>query len=449
MIQFIYNPAIINSFISTAYCATGDLVKDENSIIQKLLDIVYYRYPWNSRTTFVHGSNKDYLFYLVFDTKQNKWLFYHRNPFWEKTKTIKSVMHMNDIKEYVESLIYCDTIVKTYQYMGFIVQNENNIDIINIINQEGNSIIANEIYPIGISYVDFDNKTYHLNGTNPFFQNYSDMIIPTRTGLVHINPKSDVEMLLSVMRIGKSQSHVRDLVNVLVSKEYADNMQVVFYKLKMRFERIQSMRPKIEYSKIYQLFDEHDKEYYNMKMKTFQKSIIDTFQQAKNVFSLCSNNNDMGIFVSDFVNSFKFDLAFELSIVYHRLRHFPQERVKLYRKYPNHPYVKLLKMIQDIYVKNHKRSRNFINVDIISKMLEKDNMIINDEFSEIIIQAVSRRSELFVYMYNLYLESVSKNVKPKYKTKYNYFPFKIFSPTLFAMDHMLNIPEILLVPDTN
>ncbi|XWV25200.1 hypothetical protein QJ856_gp0572 [Tupanvirus deep ocean] len=439
MIQFIYDPAIINSFISTAYCATGDLVQDENSIIQKLLDIVYFPYPLNSRTSFVHGNDKNYLFYLVFDTKQNKWLFYHRNYLLQIELTTGTSSNTHDLYKYIESLIRCRVVTKTKKYMG-VIKNNNTINIINVLDESGKSIIDNDLYSIGPGCVDFKNKFYYSLGSNINFENYRNIIIPTRTGLVHINPQSDVEMIFSVMRIGKNKPQITDLVNVLVSNEYADNTQIVFDKLKLRFKMIQSMKPKTEYSKIYQLYDQHDKEYYNMKMQIFQKNVIDIFTKAIN-----HDENNIGNFVSDFINSFKFDLAFELSIVYHRLRHFPQERVKLFRTYPNHPYVKLLKMIQDDYIKNHKRLRNFINADIISKMFEVNNMIIHDEFYETIIQAVTRRSELFVFMYELYLESVANNVRPKYKTKYNYFPFKIFSPTLFAMDHMLNIPDVCLI----
>ena len=224
-------------------------------------------------------------------------------------------------------------------------------------------------------------------------------------------------------------SHNFQITKILSQHENDNNLITNFDKIKFCFEHIQKIHPKSDYSKIYQLIKNYDKKYYDTKMEKFQLDVMGIFDQNK-----LPNIAD---FIKKFIDSFKRDLALEVCLVYHRLRHFPQAKIKLYRAFPCHSYFKLLALVQKYYLVN-KKNCNDIGVNDICEIFGNNDFINNDEIITIIIDAVSNRNKLFVYAYMLYIETITKNIKPKYKTKHNYFPFNVFSSALFAMDHMLS-----------
>jgi hypothetical protein len=441
MVQFIYNPTIIKEFISIAYCTYDELIQNENNDLQKCFDLIYYPFPYESVTTYAPGQQLNNLFYLIFDPGLDQWLFYHKNTMWHYSRTVKMIINMRTIERYLDNFSKSNPFVKENKYIG-VIKNNKEIQFINIINEKDENVLLQyNIYPTDT--INFFCKlcmcwNYNLKKyTQTIFDKCQDIIIPSKKGLVHINPQSDIDMIFSIMRKSKNKNHNKELALILSSKEYHCNLDKVFDSLNVRFTCIQTIYPKPEYSKIFQLINQNDEQFYNKKMPQFQTGVIKIFESQKVIKT--GTHEEIGIFIGNFISSFETDLALELTLVYHRLRFFPWEKNKLFKTFPNHPYVKLLLMIQNYYDANKKHLGKYISANDISMMLKKDDFVTSDETTKTIIEATISRSELFTYMYELYLETKNNNIEPKYTIKYNYFPFKIFSGILFAMDHMFSI----------
>jgi hypothetical protein len=414
MLEIIYDPSIINSFISIIYCATGDL--NPNSSIMKMMDMDHHFYSHTQNIPLIDGKNKNDLFHLIYDSNENIWIFFHMKKDWDD---------VNIVHKYLNTLISSGFCKKKIKYFG-IIENNVKLEFISAVSQN------KCIYDLNTKYSKF------INFSDENFEkkiNYQDIIIPTINGFTHINSGSEIDLIFSTIRISKNLDHCRKLIDILISEHYDDNLGPVVNKLITKFQILQISNPKNAYSHIFQLISQYDEKYFCTKMRKFQQDVVEIFQKIR---GHQTDSTATASIITDFINIFKIDLAYELNTIYQRLRFYPNERIKLYESYPQHPYIKLLKIIHN----NYLHTKNRITTDEIYILLsQSNNFITNDELTLTIKNAIGKRSELFIFMYNLYIESREKCIKPKYRTKHNYFPFKIFSSTLFFMEHMLASPE--------
>jgi hypothetical protein len=237
------------------------------------------------------------------------------------------------------------------------------------------------------------------------------------TMIILDNPSECIDFIFFILISGRSFSHIVELIGHWMS-------QTDYQYFVENIKSIQSIKPKEQYSRIYNLYRNHDRKYFDRKMTNFQENVIRILNNFENL-----STDPFEISMAKFIDRVKIDLSVELNTVYQRLRYFPQERNLLYRTYPDHPYVKLIKMIHIHYL-DDKRIVNINAMEILHFFNKVD--------ANVLIDAVATRSELFEFMYERYLGTVANNVAPKYNTKHNYFPFKVFSPILFLMEHLSN-----------
>jgi len=182
------------------------------------------------------------------------------------------------------------------------------------------------------------------------------MLIPMNDNLVILEPASSIDLIFKYVKSKNDQKTLENFFDK-IDKQIPNEYQLLSIDLKHNFLLVKQSLPKIEYNQIYKLFEEHDKIYFNSKMNQFRGSICGFFDQINSAESAPSNNScELNKLMVSFIAKLRLDLCLELSMVYHRLRHFPQERSKLYNKFPNHSYVKLIKFIHQNFTKNKNKS---------------------------------------------------------------------------------------------
>lgn len=422
MFQITYDPRLLNSLISTIYFGDGEIENSSSKINNDLIDLDFF-------SPVILGRDKINLFYLSFDRIIQKWRFYHFNEYWDFLFDNEDILLMfSDYKDCLEKNIK--------GYMG--VFKDQRISMLYYLDNTGNPYF-NSNFDTWIDFrknILFIKKEINniLDTYEKPIENYNDIIIPIYNGLLHLNPKSVNDLIFSSLTIFNCNQNIDETMKIFISDNYYRHLEPTIQCFKANIQKIQFIKPKSFYSEIYKLIMENDKKYFDGKMKQFQKQVITIF---KNLEKFGPDKKElMANVISDFIINLKNDFAKEISIIYHRLRHYPNERLALYKKYPNHPYIKLIKMVHQFY---KKESFKYITNIEIHTFLEKSdiNFIIYDEKTSLIMDTIMHRSELFVFMYNQYLNTTAQKIKPKYQIKYNYFPFKVFSPYLFIMEHIL------------
>ena len=195
----------------------------------------------------------------------------------------------------------------------------------------------------------------------------------------------------------------------------------------LRTVHVKDKHPKEFYKLIHQLFKNHDNQYYQKKIKIFQAQAICDFNNFDN-FDAVPNSLQYSIFIE----AFNRNLVSEIYFVYHRWRCFPNERLAIYQKYPNHAYVKLIKLIHQHFLKTN----NPITIESLFKLIYESSSSLS--YLSLLLEAIKTRSELFTESYYLYLNTSRTGIKPKYKLKHNYYPFQIFSFHLFLIEHLFD-----------
>jgi len=439
MFRITYDPVMMNSFVKTVYCTDEELRHPKSTIF----DLIGLDTSINQLFPFISGKEKDFMFYLKFGIVDGKWNFYHQNYYWSillDASIIEKIManEMGTLED------------KSCSYIGLIINGVPNFFICfsekknHSINQQAQSekyddkkTLMNQFFDTCINF--HEKIIYEKIYTKKEVLFYHDIIIPTENGLVHINPLSSKDFIFTNMLIAKSDNQASEMICELLSERYYHHLKPTIENFCNNMVKIQSTKSKESYNEIYNLFKKHDKEYFDEKMTSLQKKALNIFTDCQK-YNNSNQADNMAKFIVEFIISLKRDFSYELSTVYHRLLHYPNERIKLYQAYPDHPYIKLLKMVHRHFVNKYgKQSNKFISSTDITDFLEKNYMdlVIYDEKTMLFVDAMSRRSDIFVYMYNLYLNTISSDIKPKYKTKYNFFAFKVFSPFLFIMEHML------------
>lgn len=389
----IYNPYIINSSVCTVYCSLDEF--NNNHEIREYLDIIPDDFPIISN---VEISN---LVYLKFDDSKKLWKIYHAN----NNEDFR--LELNNAFYFINTLL-----LNKRRYFGVLINH--NLKIIKCILPSGEVKVCNKK-----DVIDQDN--------------FKNILIPTTTGgVVHINSTSFNDLIFSTFKFSNCENETYNILNKLVSPGYYQNLKSAIQDFEEKFRRIKSLNPIIHYSEIYNYFRKFDTEFFNNKMGQFQNEIMEMFKEFDHVFGENSNPYKQAYFIANFINNLKKDLCIELNLVYYRLRDFPKQRTEIYHKYRKHPYIKLLKIIHQRFLDGNKR--RYVCFNEIYQMFSDDNLVVYDKLTTITKNAIASRSQLFCFAYQQFLDS--KYIKRKYRAKYDYFPFKIFSSRMFIMEHM-------------
>lgn len=442
-----YNPAVLRSIFSYAYSSQKQLL-NKNSQINELLSIKFLSGSYANCIPVLPKENLKNIFYLFFNPDSFKWIFYHCNDKWNNYAEIKKILFLLDDNSYLTK--YLDTMVYA---IGYVCSNK-----IHFISLEGhNGAIPIVSYSC---YADLENnilyKKIKPTVTTSIFQNsniymaeelvtYTDILTPVNGGIAHINSGLAKDLIFITFKISSHSKYVRECLEILTSKNYYGELYPALGDLTDRLLSVITGPPKDNYNSVYQLFRANDGEYFNTKMGQFQHDVLQIFNKI-NILRADNSPVEYCNFISDFIAGFKKDICFELNTVYHRLRCFPQERIKIYKKFPNHPYIKLCKLIHQYFVEQRAINKSYkITTQNIYNFLtknDKTNLIIYDDQLIILINAIKNRSSLFVPWYKIYLNSVRENIKPKFTVNkssnpHYYYPFKVFYARLFIMEHFL------------
>lgn len=439
--QLVRDSSKINSLINVVYSGKNELSIDP-VVIKQHFGGIYFSAPCDHVVPAIFGKHKPNLFYLTFDHDLNKWMIYHNNSHWTENNILECFTKNCQNVDILEK--------KSSSFIGFVINGRP--EITQSIKEKG----ANTFNWLCYSFVDFKNNliyTREFSACGNFcryvatpIENHRDIIVMSNSGsgapLTHLNPQSPIDMIFSTLKLGKSLKHTRLIMDTLFSEKYLINLLPTIDAFWYGFEKSRRIKPKEQYSKIYQLFDKHDKEYFDFKMGSFEKEVVQMYEEFGNSFRNDELNPEtFAIFMTNFIENLKKDLFIELCCLYQRLRLFPNERIILYRKFPNHPYVKIVKMIHRYYLDNGKYISNVLSFKDIDGLFEKYGrsyeMPLYDQFVSELLGAITQRSDIFVFMYNTYLDTCRAGIKPNHKTSYDYFPLKVFSAKLFVMEHLL------------
>ena len=468
-----YNPAVVKSIFSYAYSSKKELV-NKKAKINELLSIQYLSYPNNYCVPVLPKKHINDFFYVIFNEEIGKWIFYHSNKSWTSYNKISKISNLLDtdpyLKKYLPDMMHC---------FGYIV--DNSLQFIYFSKKNDTSISPCTMRCIPITshycYIDLKNNFLKTKVSHGYKETYiescSDLIVPLDKGMAHINSSSFIDLIFIIFKLSANNNDVDDFLEILTSKNYYDEINPAFQNFFDKLNLIRTTPPMDNYNLVYQLFSDHDKNYFDEKMTEFRENVLETFNKSTfqnsspDEISLSTKRQVMPEasipritlsenrqvmpeasipsitnFLSEFIGGFKRDISFELNTVYHRLRCFPQERIYLYEKFSSHPYIRLIKLIHQHFVceknKNDKYKITTENIYNFLTLNDKTNLVIYDNRFITLMDAVSRRNELFVEWYKLYLNSIVGGVQPKYKPSYYYFPFKLFYCRLFIMEHVMN-----------
>lgn len=439
--RIIYDPVVINDNIGVVYTTTTEMIG--HGAIHDIVQFSYYPDPYQSMIPYIDGSKRNQLFQLKYKPKRNMWYFFHANLDLFNDNRIART-----IKYYLHRMEGYRCLNKKHKYLGLITE-DYNIIVINTIVDDGNNYLHDD-YP---SKLDLTNGIIHYNiddqiKTEKFRAH--DIILATENGFVCVNPVSHIDMIFSIIRNSQCKDKIKELTNSILCNSFAGVLPNPFTQIGKILEHIEKLEPKSEYGQIFSMYSIHDHEYHENKFTEFKDNVVRIFRQSNEAFSQWSMDK-ISCFITEFIGTFKMDFVRELCVIYHRMKHFPEERKIIYATYPDHPYIKLLKKI---HYYSSSRSITQVNDSIICDMIQEHiHFATSDNLTAIIIGAITQRSELFVHMYNLYLESLTDESmvlehhpngtdhdQIKHKISYNYFPFKVFSSAIFIMDHLLSCP---------
>jgi len=254
------------------------------------------------------------------------------------------------------------------------------------------------------------------------------VIFKKHGGVIHLNSNSCYDLIFSNFRFAKTPMITKNAIDRLVSETYFDYSNAAILDFIKNFVKLKKMEPMIEYTKIHQLFNRYDTKYFIKKSEIFQNEIIHLFTTLDDLSILQPDN--LSDFIANFIIKLKRDIITELVLVHNHFSRFPYGRRILQQKYPHHPYIKLIKMIHQICSQNDL----LCNFHVVEKIFYRTptDFVVYDELMNLLILSIQHRHQLFNDYYHVYLNT--KNIC----NKSNFFPFKIFSDTLFAMGHFIS-----------
>ena len=458
MIRLNFNPELLASVVSNAYCYSSDLAIDRDETPTKKLFNINYCVDESSQgfMTSVPGSKKNCIIYGI--KNAGTWDIYHSNPMWKIDVNVRGLIgrelegiismqtsHSHSHPSSHPSSPRTDSMVK---FTGLFWD-----DHLTLIHHS--TIIGSEVLDSGynlISASEFNLKS------NPVI----DQLILVSGGFVHVNSASDIDLIFTTMKFSQTKEHIDAIFKSFAIESFNENIKPAFDSFFKRVSICENAPPLPSYSEIYGQTSLNDPQYHSYRMSKFKDLAIKFFSEARRI-NESGSRKEKASFIASFIHNLKDDIAYELYTVYQRLRLYPQERQEIYARCDNHPYVGLIKTAHSFFktkfeVKrfNPKNTRKYFKklIDvIINTGLNQESMgdsgfdpriefspkpQVYDEEVIKLISALKMRSSIFLPSYNAFRESVDSKTKSLYSFDYPYYPFKIYSLELFIMEHILN-----------
>jgi hypothetical protein len=414
-----FNSDMIHSFIETTYCTLDELDETSNSITQKIFDISYYKEPFNSTTCFIFNNDLDNLIYLEYSC--DLWTCYHQvkinSNLTEPMLFQRVSRHIEDLDTNYRYFSYFDSLSNKYYVLNKLGLNTNETSIcfINTIN-----------FKSGICY--YRSKISLENSLKIFKLNSAlDIIIPTKTGLLHINPVSYPILLANMIRSKGWLSQQIDIVKTIFSPYYYDMFHPLIQKLVADFFKGINSLPDNCYANYHNYLKKNDNSFYS-RLDIFNTEII---QLSNNVKKIIIDNDiiRLSTTIADFTHNLKHNFCKELNNLYHWFRNYPSIQKTVFRAHASHPYIILLNIIHNYYLANKRH----ISIEIIGNILSFDKG--RNNISLLIIDAIRQRHTIF----NIICEQneCTNYITPKYKNCQKKIPIDIFSVHLFIGNHIL------------
>lgn len=396
----IYHP----EFINYCFCYVYDDIKS----------FIYHNPEYHSMEkipVFISMKKPD-LVYFMFDHRKKIWNLYHAL----QDSLFVSILITEFNK--IESMLN-----KENKYVGVLIHSD--LKILARISQDGQFHINEHCFlsldtKTGfVSYIIYNDikQKYELKNDPVFI--FSDILLPSisKKSLIYLNSSSIIDFIFFSLTY---PMHVN-----MLSAPYIKFVE--FFKNRLSF--IKDLKPKDNYNKIFSMFKEHDREYYDLKMNHFQSAthhLINTFENYKEL-------NEKVDFINSFIEKLRNDLCIEISLIYNRLLNFPHEKHYLNMNYDSHPLMRFINMLDNTYNTNPTKL-TYMSILSIECFISKNK----DSGMNVLMQDIVRvRSSLFIPMYKEFLNTQQMNIKPLGHKTYEYFSFRIFSPSIFIMEHLL------------
>lgn len=238
-----------------------------------------------------------------------------------------------------------------------------------------------------------------------------------RGGLISINSSSGVDLIKIVITYGRDKDHIDGLVDCIFEESYLEHTYPTICHLTNLFNRIQQLDAIPTYVKLYEYYSTIDTDYYVKNIDTFKLYLTDFFAKITS-----DNLTDVRDIIINFISKFKSQISIELAMVYHWLRLRPQTRIQIYRRFPNHPYIQLIKLLHKSWKEQsttHSLDAKFVYAYLTAEPILTGNI------TPLLFEAVKFRHQLF----NIFIEFKDSQ----------YLPFKIFFDKIFLMEHLFNL----------
>ena len=207
--------------------------------------------------------------------------------------------------------------------------------------------------------------------------------------------------------------HTHQFLDCIFGESYLVNMRSSITNLVNIFDRVQHLDTLEEYIALYSHYAMNDSDYYNNQINTFKEKLT-------RFFAMITSDNmvDVKSALVEFTSEFKSQISVELAMVYHWLRVRPQIRLQIYRKFPNHPYIQLIKNIHWYFAcQNDKET---LDTNFVYKYLTARPILTGD--SCLLFDALKTRHQLF---------STFRELEDD-----KHIPLKVFFDKIFIMEHL-------------
>jgi len=258
-------------------------------------------------------------------------------------------------------------------------------------------------------------------------------IISPEGGIIHMDSIQSLDAIFFCFKF--SVDHIHTILS---------NTDIQFEIINHFIEKIKTIEHEdclFDYVSLFNKSYLNNREYFNKKMALFDET---TYVFFKNYYE-CSDMDDFANLLEKFILNIRIHLVSELLMIYRRLILFPTEKktIETYTKLFS-PLMKLIDRIHNKYLEtgskiNENDVESIFCTNNIEHIIDVKKFIIYDAPMMELIEYISNRGAIMNTLYDIFLDTTQKNVKPKYRhsIKCNYFPCHIFSPELFLMEHIL------------
>lgn len=424
-----YSKSMISTVISTVYTTPDSMMNPSSDFNQN-----FKLNPTSPDTPYwiaiIEDSHFDNLIYLTKDITGKNWILYHQNPEWNSpVQHFKLVTHIRANQYFRDNQ---ETLAKCF---GHFTYNEMRMVHFQFVKTDHDQTIPPHC--IGID----ENATIMLDqaiqrylvphGTMQGEFRCRNFMVAIDNCFVFINPASILDFVFSTLVKSNNHTDVVDYVNILTNSAYYPLLYDLFDSCRREFETVRNQPPNAVYTRIFDSVKENDPDYYASSIDKFNRDITELFAELVNL--PIEFTNRLREFYPIFISSIKKELAFELYLSYKRLSVYHDERTIIYKQFSSHPYITIYQKLDGIYKHNRQTDKKFrITRDIVFDLLHSNN-IYSNKLQDLVISGIARRSELFEPMYELFIKR--KNNLPNYSKEY--YPYRIFYPYLFVMEHLI------------